>query len=222
MLPMKIAAIYVRQSSTQGNDKDVSPEEQEAACRKLPEVAACEVVEVYRDLNRSGQDETREQFAQFMARIESGKISVVAAYDGDRIARETELASRFFKLVMRQSDTTCVLVEGRYETSPSGEFDWTLQRAFGRKYAREAGLKLSRSHTYRREQGYATGPAPYGYRYDRRGNEKWPLLIPDPETAPVLQRIFSTYAEAAPTARPIAQPLKPQAIPAPATNPHTP
>src|SRR5258708_37693135 len=101
MLPMKIAAIYVRQSSTQGNDKDVSPEQQEAACRKLPEVAACEVVEGYRDLNRSGHDGTREPFAQFMARTESRKIRVVAAYDGDRTARATELASRVFKLVMR-------------------------------------------------------------------------------------------------------------------------
>ncbi len=215
----RIAAIYVRQSSTRVGDKDVSPEQQEAACRRLPAVAACDVVEVYKDLNRSGQDPTREEFQRFMARITSGEVAVVAAYDGDRIRRNNKIGAEFFEAILANSEITCVMGDGsRFDTSPDGEFDWTLKGAFARKYARDSGLKLSRSHAFRREQGYSTGPAPYGYVYATKPGERWPDLVTNPETAPVVQRIFTTYAEGEASARQIAEALKAEGVTPPISN----
>src|SRR5712692_4884730 len=76
----KTAAIYARQSVTTAGDKDVSIDDQIARCRALPAVAACDAVEVYIDRNRSGQDATREAFQKMLGRIESGELTVVAAY----------------------------------------------------------------------------------------------------------------------------------------------
>src|SRR6266566_3621504 len=192
----KIAAVYARQSVTTAGDKDVSIEDQVARCKALPAVAACDTVEVYIDRNRSGQDATREQFQKMLSRIESGELTVVAAYDDSRIRRENEIGARFMNLLIGQAGTQVVFADGsRFDTTPDGELEWTMKGAFARKQARDSGIRLSNAHKSRQDQGYATGGAPYGYRYDRKSHdEKWPVMVLDEETAPVLRRIFQTYA----------------------------
>src|SRR5438876_7218484 len=82
-----------------------------------------------------------------------------------------------------------------YDSTPDGEFRWGLDGLIGCKQARETGIRLSKAHEHPQEQGYATGTAPYSYRYERQtAGEKWPQMVADEETAPVLQRIFQTYA----------------------------
>jgi hypothetical protein len=47
---MTTGLIYVRQSKE--SEQSVSPETQEAACRRLPAIAACEQILVYSDLGQ--------------------------------------------------------------------------------------------------------------------------------------------------------------------------
>src|SRR5437660_1678144 len=157
---MKVAAIYARQSVTTAGDKDVSIEDQIGRCKALPAVAACDTVEVYIDRNRSGQDATREQFQRMLGRIESGELTVVAAYDDSRIRRENEIGARFMNLFIARGDVQCVFADGgRFETTPDGELEWILKGAFARKQARDSGIRLSNAHQRQRDQGYATGSA---------------------------------------------------------------
>ncbi len=216
----KTAAIYARQSVTTAGDKDVSIDDQIARCRALPAVAACDAVEVYIDRNRSGQDATREAFQKMLGRIESGELTVVAAYDDSRIRRENEIGARFMNLLIAQAGTQVVFADGsRFDTTPDGELEWTMKGAFARKQARDSGIRLSNAHKSRQEQGHATGTPPYGYRYERQtAGEKWPQMVADEETAPVLQRLFQTYAEGEATATQIARMLHDEKVPAPISN----
>jgi DNA invertase Pin-like site-specific DNA recombinase len=52
---LKTALIYVRQSRHKADERTVSPEVQEKACRSLPSVKDCDDVIVYRDLDLSGR-----------------------------------------------------------------------------------------------------------------------------------------------------------------------
>src|SRR6266702_2415748 len=95
-----------------------------------------------------------------------------------------------------------------YDSTPDGEFRWGLDGLIGCKQARETGIRLSKAHEHPQEQGYATGTAPYSYRYERQtAGEKWPQMVADEETAPVLQRIFQTYAASEASAKQIAEML---------------
>ncbi len=213
------AAIYVRQSTTREGDRNVSPEDQEKACRALSAVQACDSVEVYRDLNQSGQDAKREAFQRMVSDLMAGKLSVVAAYDPSRIHRENETGAKFMNLFIANAGIVCVFADGSsFDTSANGEFEWALRGALNRKTARESGEKLSRAHAHMREQGYSTGPAAYGYRYDRTAGRSWPELVIDPDTAPIVERIFDTYAEGASSAGQIAQALKDESVAAPVSN----
>src|SRR5207237_8871516 len=128
------AAIYARQSWTKAGDKDVSIDDQIARCRALPAVAACEPnVEVYIDRNRSGQDATREAFQKMLGRIESGELTVVAAYDDSRIRRENEIGARFMNLLIAQAGKQVVFADGRrFDKPPDGDLDWTRKGPFAR------------------------------------------------------------------------------------------
>ncbi len=216
----KVAAIYARQSVTTAGDKDVSIQDQLERCRALPAVAACDAVEEYVDRNISGQTADRPAFQKLLARLQSGEIAVVAAYDGYRIRRENEIGAKFMNMLIAAGGIDLAMGDGsHYDTTPDGEFRWGLDGLIGRKQARESGIRLSNAHQRQREHGHITGMAPYGYRYvDRKPGEKWPEVVPDDETAPVLQRIFKTYADGEASAKQIAEMLHREKVPAPISN----
>jgi len=106
-----------------------------------------------------------------------------------------------------------------YDSTPDGEFRWGLDGLIGCKQARETGIRLSKAHEHPQEQGYATGTAPYSYRYERQtAGEKWPQMVADEGTAPVLQRIFQTYAASEASAKQIAEMLHRDKVSAPISN----
>ena len=104
---MKIAAIYVRQSGR--GETELSPAQQESACRRLPAVRECDSVEVYTDLNKSGGDPTRAGFLRLLARIEEGAVSVVSFYDVSRLTRDTRIGQDFTEAIKAHPGISVVL-----------------------------------------------------------------------------------------------------------------
>jgi DNA invertase Pin-like site-specific DNA recombinase len=118
-----LGLIYVRQSRHKESERTVSPEVQEQACRQLPAIAACDEVEVYRDLDLSGKSVTnRPNFQRFLHRIETAHAAVVAVYDQSRSFRNTTEALDFYALMERLPTVAVVFHVGHFERSPVGEF----------------------------------------------------------------------------------------------------
>src|SRR5260370_14384480 len=79
---MRVGLIYVRQSRHRDYKRTVSPQVQEQGCRSLPEIAACDKVEVFVDLDKSGKSAAgRKEFQAFLKRLEEDPPHVVAVYD---------------------------------------------------------------------------------------------------------------------------------------------
>src|SRR5713226_3603131 len=122
---MKTALIYVRQSKQ--SETSISPETQESACRAIPAVAACDKVIVYRDLGLSGgkSPEKRPGFLSLRERIEENDKNheplVVAAYDQSRISRNSVDSLQFYAFLESRLWVDLVMVDGRFDRSPSGE-----------------------------------------------------------------------------------------------------
>src|SRR2546421_8768764 len=76
-----LVAIYIRQSKTdkdkEGHIIGVSLDQQEADCRRIPELAGCPV-EVFRDPDRSGRDNLRKGVGKaLLERLRSGDMAAV-------------------------------------------------------------------------------------------------------------------------------------------------
>src|SRR6266700_5200083 len=107
---MRRGRIYVRQSVHKKAPKDqhkaaritVSPEVQEEKCRELPEIKGCDVVEVIRDLDKSGAKvASRPGFQAILNGIQTDPPDVIAVYDQSRTFRNTTEALAFYALMER-------------------------------------------------------------------------------------------------------------------------
>lgn len=189
--------IYVRQSKD--SERSVSPENQEAACRKLAAVAACERVTVFKDLGISGGQPPakRPGFLAMRERILASDPKreplVIAAYDQSRFSRSNEDSAAFFGLLETRPWVDLVMVDGHFERSPSGEFTWAMMAATATHLRKLTGKKIKAAYASKNAQGIPTGPAPYGYRYVGGKRDAGALEI-DPDTAPIVRRVFEDYA----------------------------
>src|SRR6266487_2979415 len=110
---MRVTLIYVRQSRHRDYKRTVSPQVQEEGCRALPAVLACDQIELFVDLDKSGKSASkRPDFQRFLARLQQDPPAVVAVYDQSRSFRNTTEALDFFALMERMPQVQVALVHG--------------------------------------------------------------------------------------------------------------
>src|SRR5262245_52994101 len=103
---------------------------QETSCRELPAVQACDSVEVYVDLDKSGKSVAkRPEWTRFVQRIAELRPAVIAVYDQSRTFRNTTEALDFYALMERLAEIEVAFKIGHFERSPAGEFTWTTMAA---------------------------------------------------------------------------------------------
>lgn len=194
---MTTALIYVRQSKeTEGS---VSPETQEAACRRLPAVVACDTaVMVYRDLGISGgkPPEKRPDFLALRDRVAATDRTheplVIATYDQSRLSRSNVDSAAFYAFIENRLWVELVMVDGHFDRSPSGEFTWAMMAATATHLRKLTGKKIKAAYALRNAQGAPTGPVPAGYK--RIGSRAQGQVVIDETSAPLIRRIFADYA----------------------------
>src|ERR1700693_1196558 len=221
MSAVSTALIYIRQSKKR--EESVSPETQEDACRKLPAVAKCEQVIVYRDLGLSGgkPPEKRPGFLALRERIfaadKKHEPLVIAAYDQSRISRDNADSANFYALIEARPWIDLVMHDGRFDRSPSGELTWVMLGAAATHLRKITGEKIKAAYAHKNARGLPTGPAPYGYRYATREHGAVPSLEIDPEAAGQVKRIFNLYANGDYSTATLADLLTAENIPATAS-----
>ncbi len=161
---MTLALIYIRQSKE--SERSVSPETQEAACRKLQPVTESDSVLVLRDLGVSGgkPPEKRPGFLALRDRIAASDRTheplVVATYDQSRLSRSNVDSAVFFAFLEPRSWVSLVMVDGHFDRSPSGEFTWAMMAATATHLRKITGKKIREAYAQLNAKGAATGPAP--------------------------------------------------------------
>jgi DNA invertase Pin-like site-specific DNA recombinase len=199
--------IYVRQSRHKESERTVSPEVQEQACRQLPGIRDCDVLEVYRDLDISGKSVAkRPSFQRFLERIQRKPPDVVGVYDQSRTFRNTTEALDFYALMERLSNVQVVFSIGHFERSPVGEFSYTTLAAAHTMERKMTGAKISSAYRYLNAQGAPTGQPPYGYE---RGDDG---LVAVEMEASVVRRIFDMYSSGSWSANAIAGRLNDEGV----------
>jgi DNA invertase Pin-like site-specific DNA recombinase len=203
---MTTALIYIRQSRHKADQRTVSPEVQEQACRALPAVRACTEIIIYRDLDISG-GKPPEQRPAFMALHERVRASdrmrepiVVATYNQSRLSRNNADSAAFYAFIENRLWVNLVMVDGHFDRSPSGELTWAVMAAAATHLRKSTAKNIRDAYAKLNADGKATGMPPYGLRWkgDRTGWEH------DPERAEVVRHIFELYANTGNSAKVIA------------------
>ncbi len=189
---MRVGLIYVRQSRHRDYKRTVSPQVQEQGCRNLAEIAACDEVEVFVDLDKSGKSAAgRKEFQAFLKRLEEDPPHVVAVYDQSRTFRNTREALEFRALMVERLPQVAVsIVHGSFERTAVGKFSYTSLAAAHEMERDMVAQKMRDTYRYMAAQGHMVGQVPAGYRRDR---ETGAVTI-DEEVADVIRGIFEEYA----------------------------
>lgn len=184
------AAIYTRVSTQEQSDHGYSLGAQEQDCRKLAEELHLQIVNVFRDAD-SGASWDLPGLNALLDAAKRREFATVLVYDPDRLAR------RMAKQLVIEEELTRSSIAIKYVTLRLGDTaeDNLLKnvRSSIAEYERsKIALRTSRGRRAKAERGIVVGSGvpPYGYLYTRDVSGRVNGMTPDPNTAPIVQRIF--------------------------------
>jgi len=206
------AAIYARVSSEQQEQDGTSLDTQLAACREYAAKQGYEVVAEYREVFTGVNLWDRRELTALRESMRRGEVDVVIAYAIDRLSRDPV----HLGVILSEADHYGAAVEFVTEpldNSPEGQLI-RFVRGYAAKVEHEKFRERSmRGRRARAEAGKLIhGPRPlYGYAWADAERTRYVI---NPETAPVVQRIFREAAEGR-SLRSIARGLTDDGIPTP-------
>lgn len=142
----------------------------------------------YVDDGYSGANFDRPGFQEMMADIQAGKVGTVIVKDQSRLGRDYLQTGMLMEITFPQYDVRFIAINDGVD-SANGISDFSgIKNYFNDFYARDTSRKIRAVIKAKGERGERVSTTtPYGYRRDLENPKK---LILDPETAPIVKRIF--------------------------------
>ena len=153
----------------------------------------------YIDDGYSGADFNRPDFIRMMEDVKAGRIGTVIVKDQSRLGREYLQTGILMEMTFPQYDVRFIAINDSFDSADGSSFDFSgIKNYFNDFYARDTSKKIRAVQKAKGERGEHLGTCIcYGYMKnpEYNGNQKeHPYLIIDPETAPVVKRIFQLCA----------------------------
>lgn len=188
-----ITALYCRLS--QGDERlgeSLSIENQRLMLQKYAEEHRFPNIQFYVDDGYSGADFNRPSFKRMMNDVECGKIGIVIVKDQSRLGRDYLQTGMLMEITFPQYDVLFIAINDGVD-SANGVSDFSgIKNYFNDFYARDTSRKIRAVQRAKGERGERIGTTiPYGYM---KGPDNPKQFIPNPETAPIVKRIFEMYA----------------------------
>lgn len=199
------AGIYARLSSDQDIKKNESIEVQIEIARKFVEEfnqkntrEIINVVECYTDLGKTGSNFEREGFQRLLQEIRLGEINCVIVKDLSRFGRNYLETGNYIEKIFPFLGVRFISVADGFDTGKEGsenkQMVYEIKNLVNEMYAKDFSKKAKIHLKQRREEGsYVGGPPPYGYTADWNGEKR--VLIPDDNTAVIVEFIFEKFVE---------------------------
>src|SRR6266542_1159833 len=205
--PVKATRVYLRQSKEQDQQRESVPT-QRAECERLAYSVGVSRAQwarriEYIDIDRAGDDSTREELGRLLREAKSG--DTVLAWKQDRVGRDMIDSAAAIRELVKFKKCDLYTVE-------TGTIPVTLDTAeqtamvMFRGMVAQGELERIRSRTrdglrQRARDGFATGTVPFGYRTvlvdptvkDRKKSKKRVEI--DDTLAPIVRRIFAMYVD---------------------------
>ena len=144
----------------------------------------------------SGSTFQRPSFQKMIEDVKAGRTNCIVVKDLSRFGRNYLDAGEYIEKIFPFLGVRFIAVNDSFDSTRQADID-SLDTSFKTMiydlYSRELSQKVKSAKRQRAEKGLFLSPfAPYGYRKDPQDKNH---LIPDPEAAAVVQRIFRLAAE---------------------------
>ncbi|CAM3279435.1 MULTISPECIES: recombinase family protein [Paenibacillus] len=187
-------AIYRRLSrDDEQSGESMSIENQRILLERYAKENGFEVVDIYTDDGWSGTNFDRPDFQRMKRDIENGKIDIVLVKDLSRLGRNQIETSLCIQVFFPEHQVRFIAVSENIDTAKGEDDFMELRNLFNEWFVRDTSRKVRSGYRQRALNGDYTGAyAPYGYRKDEHDKHK---LVPDENTAAIVQRIFQLAVE---------------------------
>ena len=181
--------LYARKSTDDEERQVLSIEAQLAELREHARKESLDVVHEFVE-TKTAKVPGRAVFNEMMARIERGEAAGILAWHPDRLARNSVDGGRIIYLLDTGKLAALKFPTFWFENTPQGKF--MLNIAFGQSkyYVDNLSENVRRGIRQKLRRGEFPGKPPIGYRNEPRLR----TIVVDPETAPLVRRMFETYA----------------------------
>ena len=186
----KITALYCRLSLEDGRENEsMSISNQKLMLKDYAEKNGMFQYEYYVDDGYTGRNFNRPSFQRMIADIEAGKVGCVITKDLSRLGRNYIEAGSYIEIFFPKHNVRYIAVTDGVDSLTRQEMDITpFKNILNDMYSRDISKKVLAGRMTRSRQGkFCGGQPPLGLMRDP--DEKGHLII-DPETAPVIRRIF--------------------------------
>ncbi len=196
--PMTVG--YVR-LSVDDHTENQSIENQKRIISHWADQCELPVSKFYVDAGYSGSKFDRPAFQQLIQDISSGKIECVIVKDLSRIGRDHITVGYYLEEFFPSKNVRFVSVTDQFDTidgltdqlSPKGSrIRIPLVNVFNEHVVTDIRKKTESALDTKAQRGMFIGPrAPFGYK---KSNERIGEIIPDPDAAAIVQKIFELFS----------------------------
>ena len=185
------AVLYARVSSKDQAEEGYSLQDQLRTLRGWAESNGYEVVEEVTDPGYSGASLERPGLGRVRDLVAAGGVDLVLAQDRDRIARDP-IITGWLQIQFEQHGTRLRALNDPDEDSPTSRLTTGILDQIAQFERAMTTQRTRRGRFQRAREGkvIGSGSPPYGFRY----NEDRTTFVPDPETMPIVRRMFEFLA----------------------------
>ena len=207
-------AFYLRLSKDDDNQKESSSiSNQRKLLQDYAEKAGCDIVAEFCDDGVSGTTFDRPGFNQLIQAVENGLINLILVKDLSRLGRDYIQTGQYTEVYFPAKNVRFIAVNDEVDSDQPLNDLAPFRNVVNEMVARDTSRKIRSSfQTKMREGAFIGNFAPYGYQKDKHDKNH---LVIDPNTAPIVHRIFEMAAFGCSSAN-IAKSLNEQKISSPA------
>lgn len=186
-----LAIAYYRYSSHAQNETSIEQQRNEA--KRYAEAYGLKIIKEYSDEAMSGTSDDRPQFQLMLSEVGRIRPAALIVWKTDRIARN-RIDSVLSKKIIREAGCTIRYVaENIPDDGPESALFEGMLETFAEFYSRQLAQNINRGMRNNAENCLYNGHPTLGYKPEEGKTANKKILI-DPDTAPIVQRIFADYA----------------------------
>jgi len=141
----------------------------------------------------SGVSFEREGLQEMLREVEAGNVGAVIVKDLSRLGRNYLKTGELIELFFPEHGVRFIAINDGVDTAREDNEFTPLRNWFNEFYARDTSKKIRAVKQAKAQRGErVNGEAPYGYLIDPADRNH---LIPDPETAHIVQKVFAMYVQ---------------------------
>lgn len=184
----KIAVVYARYSSHKQGEQSI--EGQIAAARSYADARGYTVIHEYIDRAMTGRNDNRDEFQQMLSDCAKRQFQVIIVWKVDRFGRNREEIT-FNKYRCKKHGVRVEYIAENVPDSPEGVILESVLEGMAEYYSLQLSQNIKRGNRENAKKcRFTGGRVPLGYKLNKDHE-----FVIDPDTAPLVRRIYAMYAE---------------------------